>query len=93
MSPIIGALSSVRSRKSRNFSERLYTALKVKALAKMAKTKMNHHSCRPRDMFTTTWVNAGSSAPKPWNTLSNCGTTLISRIAVTITATMITAIG
>ncbi len=41
----------------------------------------------------TIWVKAGSSAPKPSNTDWNCGTTLISRIAETMMATTITAIG
>ncbi len=41
----------------------------------------------------TIWVKAGSSAPKFAKTASNCGTTLISRMAETIRATTITAIG
>ena len=38
-------------------------------------------------------VNAGRSAPKPWNVFSNCGTTKISRMALTRIATAITVAG
>ncbi|VVP53090.1 hypothetical protein PS898_05442 [Pseudomonas fluorescens] len=40
----------------------------------------------------TITVKAGSSAPNRLNTDSNCGTTLTSRIPVTMIATNITAI-
>ena len=53
----------------------------------------NHHFCSHFDIFTTHWVNAGSSAPKLWNRSSNWGTTKISSIAVTTIATTTMAEG
>ena len=49
--------------------------------------------CTNRDRLMTICVNAGRSAPKPLNRLSNCGITKISRMIVTITATTSTAAG
>ncbi|MNP72061.1 hypothetical protein D3C76_1685340 [compost metagenome] len=93
MGPTIGILSTARSTLSRNFSERLCASRKAKASANKAIRKMNHHFCSTSERLMTIMVKAGSSAPKAENTDWNWGTTLISRIAETTMATMITAIG
>ncbi|MOA69639.1 hypothetical protein D3C78_1979410 [compost metagenome] len=62
-------------------------------MANSATRKMNHHFCSASDRWMTIMVKAGSSAPKLENTDWNCGTTLISRIDETTTATTITAMG
>ncbi|MOA23808.1 hypothetical protein D3C78_1444530 [compost metagenome] len=77
----------------RNFTELLWICLKAKAMPAMPANAINHHFWRNSERLITIWVKAGSSAPKPANTLSNCGTTLINRIAETISATTSTAIG
>ena len=46
-----------------------------------------------RLMPTMNLVKAGRSAPKPLNTSSNCGTTKISRIALTRIAAAMTIAG
>ncbi|MOA03476.1 hypothetical protein D3C78_1229860 [compost metagenome] len=67
--------------------------MKAKAKANSPSSTTNHHSWSISDRLITIRVKAGNSAPKPANTLWNCGTTLISRIAETISATTTTAIG
>ena len=46
-----------------------------------------------REALTSICVNAGRSAPKFLNTVSNCGITKISRIEETSTATAMTTAG
>ena len=49
--------------------------------------------CTNLDRSITMRVNAGRSAPNPWNSDSNSGITKISRIVVTTIATTTTAAG
>src|SRR5690554_6272642 len=93
ISPTTGSFSTYLSTISENFWERLLDSLKRKIVPTMPKSTTNHQVRNHSDNRTTTWVNPGSSPPKPWNRLSNCGTTLPSRVAVTTPATTITAIG
>jgi hypothetical protein len=46
-----------------------------------------------REALTIIWVKAGRSAPKLLKVSSNCGTTKISRMALTRMATAITMAG
>ena len=56
--------------------------------------RINHHQLTMNRLaLMIIWVNAGRSAPKLWNVCSNCGTTKISRIALTRIATTITVAG
>ncbi|MOA39641.1 hypothetical protein D3C78_1614410 [compost metagenome] len=67
--------------------------MNAKEIPTTAKSAINHHSCSASEILITIWVKAGNSAPNPAKTLSNCGTTLISKIADTMTATTSTEIG
>ena len=73
--------------------ERFFRYRKAKTAATTAIT-MNQPRLRTKNEISTTMrVNAGRSAPKPWNRLSNSGITKIIRIAVTTIATPTTAAG
>jgi rRNA maturation endonuclease Nob1 len=67
--------------------------MNANTVAMIAMTMMSHQACTNSDRPMTICVKAGSSAPKPANTCSNCGTTLISRMPLTTMATTMTAIG
>ncbi|MNC58382.1 hypothetical protein D3C75_1081060 [compost metagenome] len=64
-----------------------------KAIVSSAPRTTHHQACMNCDSPMTITVKAGSSAPKPLKTDSNCGTTLTSRIPVTIAATNTTTSG
>ncbi len=53
----------------------------------------HHHVWNHSERWITNSVSAGKSAPKPANSSLNCGMTKISRIAVMMKATTITAEG
>ena len=53
----------------------------------------NHHFCTKLEMVRTNRVKAGRSEPKLRKVSANCGTTFISRMAVTTMATTTTAVG
>src|SRR5690554_143902 len=93
ISPTTGSFSTYLSTKSENFWERRFDSLNRKIVPTMPRSTTNHQVCSHSDNRTTIWVKTGNSAPKPWNRLSNCGTTLTSRMAVTTIATTITAMG
>src|SRR5690606_1409743 len=93
MSPTTGTFSISLSNQLRNFSERVCACLKAKAAPTSPASTTYHQACSASDRPITIIVKAGNSAPKLANTSWNCGTTLIRRMAVTITATKTTAIG
>ena len=72
--PLFGkAGKSISAQDISVFSRQIATNVSIEP-AMIASTS-HHHLVRKRDALTIIWVNAGSSAPKPANTVSNCGTT------------------
>ena len=93
MMPMIGILSISLSRARPKLRERFFACMKPTTVAMMMPKISHQYACINSDRLTTTRVKAGRSAPKLLNSSSNWGTTKISRIAVTMTATTMTAAG
>src|SRR5690554_797961 len=93
ISPITGSLSTYLSTKSENEWERRLDSLKRNMLPTMPMSTTNHQLCSHSEILITSCVKTGSSAPKPLNSSSNCGTTFTRSMAVTMIATTTTAIG
>ncbi len=91
--PTTGTLRIMRSTKCWKAGERL-NAITVATMAKIVPNRnTHHHETMNREAATMILVNAGKSAPKLLKVSSNCGTTKISRMALTRIATAMTIAG